>query len=202
MKIGDGLSDSDSAAGMSAPTRVSKLWTADKVGMGGRICFKEWNSSIDKQDRAAGYDEVIKTTDGGLSWTDLSPIGVKDWLRGMDFVDYNNGWILSTDAGILHHSGPVPPPLPPPEIPDVYALSAFPNPFNPNTSIQFSVKATQRVELKIYDITGRLVQTLADQVLNSGDYRIPFDGSALPSGIYFAACGANISKTIKLVMVK
>ena len=59
------------------------------------------------------------------------------------------------------------------------------------------------VTLSIYDITGRLVQTLANQAYEQGQYRVDFDGSRLPSGIYFARLqGRDFSKTQKLVLLK
>jgi hypothetical protein len=88
--------------------------------------------------------------------------------------------------------------------PQQYILHpAYPNPFNPSTSISFSLPRAGEVELKVFDVTGRRVQTLADQRLEAGEHRMSFDGAALPSGIYFARVEAgSFSQTQKLMLVK
>jgi uncharacterized delta-60 repeat protein len=73
-------------------------------------------------------------------------------------------------------------------IPRVFALAQnFPNPFNPNTTIRFTLQETGRTTLKIYDAVGREVAQLADEVLEAGVYhQRVFDGARLASGVYFA----------------
>ena len=88
-------------------------------------------------------------------------------------------------------------------VPQTFSLSAYPNPFNPNTVLSFDVPRSGKITLSVYDITGRLVQTLADRVYPQGSYRVTFDGSKLASGIYFARLQGNrISRTQKLVLLK
>ncbi|HRE42190.1 MAG TPA: FG-GAP-like repeat-containing protein [Ignavibacteria bacterium] len=61
----------------------------------------------------------------------------------------------------------------------------FPNPFNPETKIKFSVLNQSDVtNLSIYDFTGKLIETLVNQKLTSGVYEYNFNGKNLPSGIY------------------
>ncbi|HXX62217.1 MAG TPA: T9SS type A sorting domain-containing protein, partial [Bacteroidota bacterium] len=61
----------------------------------------------------------------------------------------------------------------------------FPNPFNPATTLSFDVPEQGSVSLKVYDILGREVRTLIDGQLRAGHYQMPFDGTALASGVYF-----------------
>lgn len=71
-------------------------------------------------------------------------------------------------------------------IPEKFALlQNFPNPFNPETTIQFDVKAQCRVVLKVFDLQGREVVILMDAVKQAGHYSVLFDASGLASGIYF-----------------
>ena len=87
--------------------------------------------------------------------------------------------------------------------PSSFILSCFPNPFNPSTTISFSLPRSAKVEISIFDITGRLVETLADHRFESGEHSLVFDGTALPSGIYFARLHAGESvKTQKMVLLK
>jgi hypothetical protein len=60
----------------------------------------------------------------------------------------------------------------------------YPNPFNPVTTINYEVARESRIRLKLYDITGREVITLVDEVKPAGEYQISFDGAGLPSGVY------------------
>jgi hypothetical protein len=65
-------------------------------------------------------------------------------------------------------------------------LASFPNPFNPSTTLSFTLPREGRARIVIYDLLGREVQTLADNVFSSGEHRMTFDGSALAAGLYFA----------------
>ena len=61
----------------------------------------------------------------------------------------------------------------------------FPNPFNPETNISFDLVETNNVTLKVYNAVGQVVAVLVNGTLNSGHHNVIFDGSALPSGLYF-----------------
>ena len=63
---------------------------------------------------------------------------------------------------------------------------AYPNPFNPGTTISYELGETGRVTLKVYDILGREVQTLVDEIKNAGKYEAAFDASRLTTGVYIA----------------
>lgn len=69
--------------------------------------------------------------------------------------------------------------------PEEFTLhSAHPNPFNPSTTISFSLPQASRVNLLVYDIFGRLVATLINGWRDAGIHEVTFDGSGLASGIY------------------
>jgi hypothetical protein len=71
--------------------------------------------------------------------------------------------------------------------PVVFALMQnYPNPFNPSTEIKFSVEATGRATVRLYNILGAEVATLFDGLAEAGQYyRVRLDGSRLASGVYF-----------------
>lgn len=70
-------------------------------------------------------------------------------------------------------------------VPDRFILMpAYPNPFNPTTNINFMLHQTGHARLSVYDMTGREVAVLADQVLSSGTYEYTFDATGLTSGVY------------------
>ena len=79
----------------------------------------------------------------------------------------------------------------------------YPNPFNPTTDIKYQISAVSNVTLKVYDILGREVATLANGKENAGSYSVTFDGSRLASGVYFYRLTAgNYIATKKLVLMK
>ena len=71
-------------------------------------------------------------------------------------------------------------------LPDSFTLfPPYPNPFNPTTTIRFSVEMLHATSLQIFDITGRLVETLLDESLTPGDHEVTWNAGNLPSGVYF-----------------
>ncbi len=84
---------------------------------------------------------------------------------------------------------------------DYLLYQNYPNPFNPNTNIKFYNKEKSKISLLIYNLQGQLVKTLVDEELDSGFYSINFDGSNLPSGIYFYELRAKNFRDIKKMIL-
>ncbi len=61
----------------------------------------------------------------------------------------------------------------------------FPNPFNPITEILFNLPSDQSVQLDVYNVKGALISRLVKSYLQEGNHKFLFNGSALPSGVYF-----------------
>ncbi len=110
-------------------------------------------------------------------------------------------------------------------IPSHFSLSQnYPNPFNPSTVIKFDIrpplipllgKEGTGVVLKVYSILGKEVASLVNQELSTGAYEVTFDGTNLPSGVYFyklvvggntnnggSSSGQSFTETKKMVMIK
>ncbi|HPT72720.1 MAG TPA: T9SS type A sorting domain-containing protein, partial [Candidatus Cloacimonadota bacterium] len=84
----------------------------------------------------------------------------------------------------------------------------YPNPFNPSTTIEYSVPMTAKVKLRIYNIRGQLVKELVNQTVEPGRYKAVWEGKnnaghSVASGVYFYRIEAN-GKTItkKMLMLK
>ena len=89
------------------------------------------------------------------------------------------------------------------EIKDFQLDQNFPNPFNPITLIQYKVPKTSLVLLKIYDILGREVTTLVNEIKTNGRYTFQFNASRLTSGIYFYRIVASgYAETKKMILIK
>ena len=94
-------------------------------------------------------------------------------------------------------------------VPEDYVLSQnYPNPFNPSTQIEYSVPESGYVTVAIYDVAGRLVQTLVDGVVESGYHSIVWDGRdsaghTVSAGLYiYSLKGDHVAITRKMVMMK
>jgi FlgD Ig-like domain len=87
-------------------------------------------------------------------------------------------------------------------------LSAYPNPFNPTTTIAYHIPKSGFAKLQIYDLKGRLVETLVESQRAMGDYAAAWDGrddegSAVASGVYFARLSFDGTlRTQKIVLLK
>ena len=83
-----------------------------------------------------------------------------------------------------------------------YSLSQnYPNPFNPSTKINFTLPKQGLIKLKIYDILGREVRTLVNEVKTAGNYSINFDASDLVSGVYFYRLQTNEFTDVKQMVL-
>jgi hypothetical protein len=99
---------------------------------------------------------------------------------------------------------------PPEVIPDEFSLRQnYPNPFNPSTKIRFDIAPHSRgaggvfTSLKVSDLLGREIATLVNEKLNPGSYEVTFDGTNLPSGIYFYKLTTGIFvETKKMILMK
>jgi hypothetical protein len=89
-------------------------------------------------------------------------------------------------------------------VPINYSLSQnYPNPFNPLTKINYSIVKQGLVTLKVYDIIGREIKTLVNEMKQAGNYTVEFNGSSLASGVYFYRIQSGDFISVKrMVLVK
>ena len=89
-------------------------------------------------------------------------------------------------------------------IPDKYSLSQnYPNPFNPTTKIKFDIPKQGLVSVKVYDVLGKEVATLVNEVKSAGSYNIDFNGTNLSSGVYFYRLeSGTFIETKKMMLIK
>lgn len=90
------------------------------------------------------------------------------------------------------------------EIPVKYALyQNYPNPFNPLTTIEFDIPEKTSVKLIIYDVLGKDIAVVVDGELEPGKYKVNFNASGLPSGVYFYHLKAGkFSSVKKMILLK
>jgi len=136
------------------------------------------------------YDECIEEGEMDLFIGELEDI--QDFYIHSSLVMLPIGEVsIITDNGIL---------------PDEFKLyAAYPNPFNPVTTIRFDVgtEIVSITSLRIYDIAGRNVATLVNGPIQAGTHEVRWDASIMPSGVYFTELiSGNNRQTQKMVLLK
>ncbi len=89
-------------------------------------------------------------------------------------------------------------------IPKTYELDQnYPNPFNPSTTFAFDIPRSSFVTLKIYDLLGREIKALVNEVKEPGKYKVNWDAASVTSGVYFCrlVSGAFV-ETRKMLLLK
>lgn len=120
------------------------------------------------------------------------------WMGGMLFLcDLNTGAVLKTQQIFLgvDKNG---------SVPNNYSLSQnFPNPFNPATSITFSIPSSNITTLKVYDLLGKEVAVLVNEKKEAGTFTVPFSADRLPSGVYFYRLqSGRFTETKKMLLLR
>ena len=150
-----------------------------------------------------GIDGIIEISDvtdstilGGFYTTMLKPA----FYFPPHMVSINNGEFNFTEVTFPNLSI-----KPQPVIPELMTIyPAYPNPFNPSTTIRFSVLNRKRpLSLHIYDIEGRLIERLFNGYVMPGVQEVRWNARRHPSGIYFAMFRSGESiRTSKLILMK
>jgi photosystem II stability/assembly factor-like uncharacterized protein len=149
------------------------------------IFFANANTGWAVGDRQVNSPNIIKTTNSGSMWFNLdNSFGS---MKSVYFVNDLTGWavgengviVKTTTGGITSVSNIGS------EIPDRYYLSQnYPNPFNPRTIINYELRIKNFVMLRVYDIAGREVATLVNDIMQAGKHAVEFNAEGLPSGVY------------------
>jgi endo-1,4-beta-xylanase len=137
-------------------------------------------------------------------------------VKGITLWGYVEGHIWRTDAYLIRTDGSVRPALQwmiqyvattavrqmSGMVPANYVLSQnYPNPFNPTTQIDYSIAKRSYVSLEVYNVLGEKVATLFSGEEQPGNYTATFNGSSLPSGVYFYRLSAGAYTAVKKLML-
>ena len=89
-------------------------------------------------------------------------------------------------------------------LPNKYSLEyPCPNPFNPTTSIVYSLPIKSKVIIEIYNINGELINTLQNGIKTAGNHNIEWNAEGYPSGVYFVKLSSEeFTQTQKLMLIK
>ena len=122
----------------------------------------------------------------------MNDVQVKSLTYRLKQIDYDGSYEYSQEVFVDY------------PVPAEFALvQNFPNPFNPVTTITYSLPLKTQVELVIYNTLGESVMQLVNEEKEAGKYSVKFDATNLPSGIYFYKLQAgSFVETKKMVLMK
>jgi hypothetical protein len=193
----------------------------DEAG-GVNICYYDNRNYPSVADSAETY--MSRSTDGGTTWADII-VSDHRWLvkgepglgsYGGDYIGISSGnskvypfwfddktgsmqaWTAIVDlniVGIGNNNN---------ELPEHYSLGQnYPNPFNPSTNIKFQLPEDGKIRLFVSDIVGREQAVLIDGFRRAGNYEIDFNGSDMPSGVYFyTLISGEFRETRRMILIK
>ena len=147
---------------------------------------------------------IFNTTDGGDTWNQMIS-NTSNRIINFYLLDDNSAWAVGKFGTILYDPS-IPVSIEPNDIsiPDGFILKQnFPNPFNPSTQIEFSLPIDDFVNITVYNTIGQVVDIATSSYHTTGNYKVEWNGSELPSGIYFYQLRTStFTKTKKMVLVK
>jgi hypothetical protein len=146
---------------------------------------------------------VFVSADRGLTWHSANN-GLTDSSVISLIVDQQDHLYAGTNKGLFMGTGIMTRIDEKNKVPSTFSLNQnFPNPFNPTTVISYGLSVYGRVTLIVYDLLGREVKTLVNEVKRPGRYQVTVDGIDLPSGVYLyrLATGSYV-ETKKMILIK
>lgn len=185
-------------------TNLGLNWTDHQTGISDDL------NDIFFFDNQTGYcvgsdGGIVKTTNGGVNWI-IQNSGTKRKLNEVWFINEDTGFIAG-DSGLLlvtYNGGVTSINQSYGIIPENFVLHQnYPNPFNPATKIKFDLPKAGLVSLKIFNLLGQQIAEIVNQNLNTDVYEYSFDGTGLPSGVYFYRLETGgVIETKSMVLIK
>lgn len=180
-------------------------WVQCNSGIGGGYRINSLVAGYGFVFAAVADSGVFMSRDQGNSWQSIQAGIPTQWISTL-FVGDDTLYAGSSSCGLWKRAVSdfitSTPELK--EEPVSYSLSQnYPNPFNPVTTFQFSIVNRQLTILKVYDLLGREVATIVNEILEPGTYQRQFSREGLPSGVYFYRLQAGeFIETRKLLLLK
>ena len=145
---------------------------------------------------------VYTSSNDGANWTTAYTTPAGSFYHMTKSRTGATIWGVRSNGGISRYGQPISGIANPNQIPASFSLSQnYPNPFNPTTKISFALPKSGLVTLKVYDVLGKEVASLVNEVKSAGIHNFEFNGSALTSGVYFYKLEANGFSSVKKMML-
>jgi len=172
------------------------------------VMYCSYFSSINTGWAGGSYGYLYKTIDGGYNWIRENTGTDQRFWGSIWFYNDSIGWGVGGAGKIMHTTtggqSLVNITSNENKVPESFRLyQNYPNPFNPVTKINFALPKQGFVTIKIYDVLGREVRTLVNEVKTPGNYIVEFNANELASGVYFYKIEVNgFSDVKRMILIK
>lgn len=152
----------------------------------------------------SGIQLWVKRYNGQANSDDVAYASILDGSGNIFVTGYSKGMGTNYDYATIKYSQSVGVNQLNSIIPDKFILSQnYPNPFNPSTNINFSIPQNSFVKISVFDIRGKSISMLVNENLTVGTYKVDFDGSHYPSGVYFYSLETEkFTETKRMILIK
>jgi len=147
---------------------------------------------------------VYVSKDSGLTWAEVNSGLPTGNIQSIGLSHTGKAYAATRGAGVFVAENATSIRVAEKPVASRYTLfQNYPNPFNPSTLISYQLSAASHVTLTIYDALGRKLETLVNERQTAGNHSVIFNGSYLPSGVYFYRLQVGtFSQSRKMVLVK
>jgi hypothetical protein len=196
VKTATGIKDLDSETELTVDSlyNVSVIYDGSdmEVFLNGDLdAFVPWNGAIQQTSIDITLGQVLPG-DNNYNFN-----GVLDDIRFFDYgLSVEEITSLASRTTAVERPSPI-------AVPHTMALEAFPNPFNPGTTIRFSLPKSSQVKVAIFNVLGQKVSTLVDEFLPAGSFERRWNADRCSSGIYYCVMtSTNQTLTKKLLLLR
>jgi len=180
------------------------LFAPDGTGLGYHAYAGEssgWKKSTRIIDEGTSFDGLYPDNQqaGGTHYQEggyaayVAAHGLADTVAGIYFIGHDSITGTITDVVAVEDAAP-----------DAFVVSQnVPNPFNPTTTINFSLAEAGNMTVEVFNIAGQKVDTLVNGYMDSGTHSVVWDASSVSAGVYFYTVkSGDFSKTMKMTLLK
>ncbi|GAB4289262.1 MAG: hypothetical protein Kow0098_07110 [Ignavibacteriaceae bacterium] len=185
-------------------------WEIFEVEMGYGNDF-EYDPADPSRIYYATSNGLFFSADSGRNWGKL-PLPVDEvYGRDLGFANSDNGWLLCDDGFLFHisNAGSVITEIRENsriQITDIRNFNLYqnyPNPFNPVTKLSYEIPVQDKVKITLFDLRGREIKTIVDEIKLPGRYELTIDGTGLSSGVYMVVMNSgSFTGAVKIILLK
>ena len=178
------LSNTQSDYQANVRSHMMKIWVTEFPA--DSMFYEEGDYTFVKTDPGGNLigntlDFVCQPCHPALSLSTLYPFAENIHQEGL-YIDDEEGRIIPDDFLVIRN---------------------YPNPFNASTEIEYTIPYTSSVILEVYDLQGRILNNLVDEMQPAGEYSASFQAEHLSSGIYFCVLKTELQTiTTKMILMK
>jgi photosystem II stability/assembly factor-like uncharacterized protein len=206
-QLGWAYGDSPLGFGPIKTTDGGKTWDTKRLQKG-ELAYTDIYTSFGFTDSLnmwiAGtvVDTIYCTTNGGITWT-ASQMPKYVNFYSITFKKNKQGYAVGGGGSIFRYNGSTGIVKKENTVDDFSISNNYPNPFNPATTISYSVPADGKVVVKVFDVLGRELSTLVNETVTAGKYSVAWNGNNIASGVYFySVTFKNQTLYKKMLLVK